>query len=582
MKSLDELRNLIENIIKKSGYGYINEKTFLKYDVDIISEIDYYFQKLNLSNDFSFKEKVYVVLTNDLNFKCGTCNNKTKFWNFKKGFKSYCSIACVSKNPLVKQKKIDSSFKKYGVENPNQSRIVREKTKKTNIKRYGGKTPSSFKKVRDKIHETNLKKYGVVNPFQSEEIKKKIKNSNLKKYGVEHNSHCKDVVEKRKKTSLKKYGVSNPNKSELIKNKTKVTRLNNYINDLALKLNISYNDIETELYGDVLIKNYCKKHLDGFFITKMNIINRFERQGIKNFCTKCNPISEQSSIKEKEVTEFIKTLNVKFEENNRAILNGKELDIYLPKHKLAIEFDGLYWHSELYNPNNYHLNKTVECEKHGISLIHIFEDEWIYKKEIVKSIIKTKLSLNENTIYGRKTKIREVSSKDSKEFLQTNHIQGNVNASIRLGLYYENELVSLMTFGKKRKALGSSSNDDDEYEMYRFCNKLNTNVVGGASKLFKYFVNNHTPKSVLSFADRRYFDGSMYKKLEFKKIGVTKPNYWYVKGVEKYHRFKFRKDVLVKEGYDKSKTEKQIMVERGFVRIYDCGNNKFEWSSKQK
>ena len=182
--------------------------------------------------------------------------------------------------------------------------------------------------------------------------------------------------------------------------------------------------------------------------------------------------------------------------------------------------------------------------------------------------------MSSNTIYGRKTKIREVSSKDSKEFLQNNHIQGNVNASIRLGLYYNHELVSLMTFGKKRKALGSSS-EESEYEMYRFCNKLNTNVVGGASKLFKYFVNNHTPKSVLSFADRRYFDGNLYSKLGFDFVGETQPNYYYFKGLERHHRFKFRKDVLVKEGYDSSKTEKQIMIERGYYRIYDCGNLKY-------
>ena len=234
----------------------------------------------------------------------------------------------------------------------------------------------------------------------------------------------------------------------------------------------------------------------------------------------------------------------------------------------------MYWHSEEYLNNNYHLNKTQECEKQSIKLIHIFEDEWLYKQEIVKSRLQNILGLTPNKIYGRKTEIREVSSKITKEFLIDNHIQGNVNSKINLGLYYNDELVSLMTFGNLRKSMGSTQKDDS-YELLRFCNKLNTTVIGGADKLLKNFIRLYTPKEIISYADRRWSQGNLYEKLNFTHIHDSKPNYWYILGTNREYRFKYRKDVLVKEGYDPSKTEHQIMINRGIYRIYDCGNKKF-------
>jgi len=184
------------------------------------------------------------------------------------------------------------------------------------------------------------------------------------------------------------------------------------------------------------------------------------------------------------------------------------------------------------------------------------------------------LGLTSNKIYGRKTQIREVTPKDSKTFLNTNHIQGNVNSKIKLGLYYDDELVSLMTFGLLRKSLGSISKEGS-YELLRFCNKLDTTVIGGADKLLKYFINTYTPIEIISYADRRWSQGNLYKKLGFDFVHDSSPNYFYVINNKREYRFKYRKDVLVKEGFDPSKSERQIMKERGFNRIYDCGNKKY-------
>ena len=226
--------------------------------------------------------------------------------------------------------------------------------------------------------------------------------------------------------------------------------------------------------------------------------------------------------------------------------------------------------NELYLSNNFMIKKTKEYVNNGKRFIHIFEDEWIHKNEIVKSIIKHILNKTENKIYARKCEIREVSSIESKNFLDKNHLQGNSCAKYRYGLYYNDELVSLMTFGSLRKNLGSSSKEGC-YELLRFCNKLNTNVIGGASKLFKHFIKEHNPSEIISYCDYRWSDGRMYEMLGFELSHISQPNYYYIIDGKRKNRFGFRKDILIKEGFDGNKTEHQIMLERGIYRIYDCG-----------
>jgi len=252
------------------------------------------------------------------------------------------------------------------------------------------------------------------------------------------------------------------------------------------------------------------------------------------------------------------------------------LDIFIPQHNLAIEFNGLYWHNELFVDDKYHLNKTTQCQEKGISLIHIFEDEWLYKKNIIKSIIKGKLGLIGKKIYARECNIKIVKSSEAKKFLNENHIQGSVNSKIRIGLYYKDILVSIMTFSKGRIILGGKKN---EWELTRFCNVIDTIVVGAASKLFNFFTKNYQYDKIISYSDIRLFDGNLYNKLNFVKISQSKPNYWYVINGLRYYRFNFRKSKLVKEGFDSEKTEKQIMLDRKIYRIYDCGNLRWEYTS---
>lgn len=213
--------------------------------------------------------------------------------------------------------------------------------------------------------------------------------------------------------------------------------------------------------------------------------------------------------------------------------------------------------------------------------ILIYEDEWRDKHEIVESRIKNLLSVTPNKIYARKCQIREVSYLESKEFLEHNHLQGNSsNGKIRLGLYFNDELVSLMTFCSLRKNLGQQ-HKDGEFELLRFCNKCGCTVVGGASKLFKTFIERYTPSRVISYSDKRWGCGAVYYALGMDLTHTSSPSYYYVIQRKRYNRFGFRKDKLIKEGFDESMSEHEIMESRGIHRIYDCGADVFELKISQ-
>jgi very-short-patch-repair endonuclease len=295
------------------------------------------------------------------------------------------------------------------------------------------------------------------------------------------------------------------------------------------------------------------------------------------FCPKCTTFVSSYEL---EIEKFLKSMEIEnINTSVRNIKDIKEIDILCNDQKIAIEFNGLYWHSDLFKEKNYHQEKTNKMNSLGYRLIHIFEDDWIEKRSVCESILRNSFNKNENRIFARKCEIKEVCLNDSKEFLKMNHIQGHCISKYRYGLYHNDKLVMLLTLGNNRKNLGTKSKVD-EFELLRMCSVLNTNIVGGASKLLDFFIKKHNPKKITSYCDKKYGTGIMYEKLGFKHQYDTKPNYFYVKGNKKYNRFSFRKDVLIKKGYDKTKTESQIMKKLGYNKIYDCGSMKFEWNKK--
>lgn len=296
-----------------------------------------------------------------------------------------------------------------------------------------------------------------------------------------------------------------------------------------------------------------------------------------------------TSNEEKELIEFIKSIyKGEITINSKNIISPQEIDIYLPELKIGIEYNGLYWHSEKAGKNkNYHLNKTLQANSKGIRLIQIFSDEWNNKKEIVKTKLKHILKLSDsNKIFARKCIIKEINKTIKNEFLNKYHIQGSDRSEIKLGAFYNNDLVAVMTFSKPRLAIGKTKNNDNliRYELSRYATKYD--IIGGASKLLKYFINNYKSNLIYSYSDNRWsnLNNNMYTNIGFNIVKTSLPGYYYSKTFhERYHRFNFNKTKLKQLGHDTfNKTEFQIMDELGYSRIWDCGTTRYELNLDSK
>jgi hypothetical protein len=317
------------------------------------------------------------------------------------------------------------------------------------------------------------------------------------------------------------------------------------------------------------IKLWCSIHEKSWEARPDNLI------GSQTRCPICADI--QSKIEE-ELRNYIETLESNIIPNTRKIIHPLELDVYIPDRNLAIEMNGLHFHGDRSGKNkDYHLFKTEECLKLNIRLLHIFEDEWRDKKDIWKSIIQHRLNKTPHKYYARKCDIREVTISEASQFLHTNHLQGYSKSSIRLGLYYNNELVCILTMGKSR------FDNNIEWEICRFANKLNSNVVGGFQRLMKHFIKKYSPKSIVTYADRRYSEGDLYRKFGMIEQENKSLNYFYFNRHEmiRHSRHKFQKHKLknILPFYTEELSESDNAKMNGFDRIWDCGNKKFVWIS---
>jgi hypothetical protein len=487
------------------------------------------------------------------------------------------------------EKTKQTCIERYGCSNPQQNEDIKQRTHETNIIRYGSKSPIQNEDIRKKIEDTTIERYGVKHFSKTDEFKQKVTSTSLSKYGETHFLKNDQIKKKKTSTNVERYGVGCTLQNDAIKAKAISTITDKYGTSHYMKSDAfkgvvkSKNKLRfTAHFMDILPKDYTLLRYDtsmlhvhhtecdsSFSITTKNYTNRINYKTI--ICTNCNKISENISGYEVEMREYIKSLGVKHELNNRTVLNGKEIDILLPDHNVAIEVNGLYWHSEIFKDTDYHINKTKQCQEKSFSLLHIFEDDWVYKKDIVKSIISNKLHLIESKIFARKCEIRYVGAKEAKLFLDENHIQGACRSKYKIGLYFNNRLVSLMTFGYRK------TNRKNEFELIRFCNIINTNIIGAASKLFNFFISNHKIEEgyIVSYADISLFDGGMYERLGFNRVHLSKPNYFWVVNKVRNHRYVFNKQKLIKQGFDPNKTEVQIMHEQGLYRIYGCGQVRY-------
>ena len=456
----------------------------------------------------------------------------------------------------VKEKIKKVNLDRYGVECPMRSEQIKEKFKKTNLERYGVEYPAQSKEIYDKVKKTNLEKYGVENLLKSEQFKEKVKKVNLEKYGIEHVMYSEHIKEKIKKTNLDRYGVEYPMRISKVKNKFKDSLLNNNFPNV-----IKYF-ADKETTEDFLKKNYNEKttliQLSKDTGVSITVVGKYiHKYGLEDYIEYDCKVSQP----EKDIVEYLTSKGItNIVQNNRDILDGKEIDIYLPDYNIGIEFNGDYWHSELKRGKRYHYDKSMLANSKGIFLYHIFSHEWADEEKRIRILnhLDNILHLNENKIYARKCMIREVDVAEKNDFLNENHIQGKDNSTIKLGLYYNDELVSLMTFCYPRFSKKYN------WELSRFCSKHNYNVIGGASKLFKYFIDNYMKDGevIVSYSDIAKTTGKIYKTLNFEFVNDADPNYiWW------------RSDDDYKTRYQCQMVNERIIMEsNGYIKIYDCGN----------
>lgn len=456
------------------------------------------------------------------------------------------------------------------------------------VNAYNSKTDEERKLRREKTIKTCREKYGTDFSQQNADIKNKQKKTWRSKTQQETDV----ATQRRKKTCLEKYGVDHIMKSEDIINEVK---------DRHLKENGYYHWIQKEvLHKDIYMddekfKDYIKKlyaengnkpvkktDLDDFF--NINVSNRCHQLKLMKF------IEVRRSPLEEMLKKVFDENQIRYEWRNRSIIDGPhgkshcyELDFYLPDYKIGIEVNDLSTHSinavrertAVCGDRNYHLYKTQNCKEKGIRLIHIWE--WELKKNFEKTSnwILNELNKEKRKIYARQCELKNVSLEEEKTFLNAYHLQGYSKSEICLGLYFDNELIQLMSFTKARY------DKKYQYELLRLCSNNGFAVIGGAERLFKNFIKQNDPESIISYCDFSKFSGKSYEKIGMKFDKLSKPTAYYcnfdMNVINESMLMKYGVDNLLHTNYGKGADNRELMIKHGYLPVYNCGNLIFTW-----
>ena len=581
---IDEITDYLAfvNLPKEEQYKKLNIIDFKKIYLMITHSI-YYSDMLTHYYENNMKHSKTQMYWNWLNNikkppLCPICNKHLKWQKIKhdlsspyyKTCSSDCGYAYIKKYPNKKQKLFTAD---------EMLTFYNQVEKNKNILDY-----ISFVNL-DKKYQMLLQKYvdkillarNLKHSIYEEEILKTLQEKNLKKYQYYYHwindikeiplcQSCKINLCKWHANSYRK--TCGPSCRNNIRFKQNFIHEQSQINKLHTLTNNAYTYIGGYEGSHSKIKVTNKKCGCTFDVIYLNLMYN------SNYCIhhrEYNSISEGHA----KVIDYVKTLidDKDITINNRKILNGKkELDIYIQKYNFAIEYNGVYYHSYNFGTEiNSHYNKSENCDTIGISLLHVYEDQWIHKTDIIKSMISNKLQKN-NKVYARKTSIKLLSSSEAKEFFDSSHLAGHTTASIYYGLVYDNKLVCAMSFSKPR------FDKKYEWEIIRFSNALFTSVIGGASKLLAHFIKENSPNNIMSYSSNDIGNGELYKSLGFNFLSRLLPGYSYIdKHRIRHSRQKFQKHKLRNMiNYDESKTEKQIMMESGYLLIHDAGNKKWE------
>jgi hypothetical protein len=462
------------------------------------------------------------------------------------------------------------------VRTPEHQQAINDKRKQTNLDRYGVANTASRPEVRAKMESTNLQRYGSHNPACNAEIQQKMQATNRVRYGTKSPAENALIQKKIQQTNLDRYGYTSllldPAFRQVQADEQKRKFYNSLLDGSRLQGKVqplfSYEDYDStrERYHEYPWKCLkCDTQFDYYL-----------ENGCIPRCPTCYPMLRAGrSQMEEELADFLRGYG-HVELSNTSLIAPYELDIYMPDYKVAIEFNGLYWHSELGGGKNkkYHLNKTEACFAEGIDLIHIFEWDWLAKTEIIKSVLRSRITRATQSYQARKLDIRTVPTGEENSFLTNNHLQGYTPSAVCLGLYCQDTLVQIMSFGKPRFI------SKYDIELLRSCSLLNTSVAGGFSRLLQHYIKMYNPRSILSYCDRSIFSGKGYIASGFTQLESSPPSYWYTKNhkiVES--RYSYQKHKLKDKltNFDPELTEWENMQNNGYDRIWDCGNFVFLW-----
>lgn len=463
------------------------------------------------------------------------------------------------------------------------------------VKKYKIKTcsNSNMPTPQQKLYIECIKKTG--SPKQASKASNLKSNGNyiIKKFNLQEyvNSRGSDKI-----LSFKEAESRLPNKTDKVIGFEK----RKYI--IQTKDGYTYYKSSSKLYqgdprgksGKLIDVEYIRKRLLEIDYELINDSYSIKRKALKARCLKCNNIRQNRfdlffkqrcpicsingvSLTEIEIKEWVESLGFNTEKYRfKGKTKGKEIDIYISKLNLGIEYCGLYWHDERHKKNNkYHYNKMKQANDSNIRLITIFEDEWLNRKNQVKNFIKGVLNICNYKIFARKCCVKEIDKKTAHIFLNENHIQGKTCIKITFGLYYNDELVGVITGNKHHRQ------NINSFVFNRLVFKDGYKIIGGASKLLKRLINyakDNGYKNIISWSDNRWSEGNVYKKIGFKLDAELKPDYSYVVGNKRESKQSNKKKDLIRKGAigTMNNTEKELANSLGCYRIWDCGKKRWK------
>ena len=550
-------------------------------------------------NQPNYKQgKKYVDSKRFCSFECGIKNkydkvrlnwkNKTEEEKKELGEKTSHWFKNAKKEDLRKrsEKREQTCLERYGVKNATNADFVKEKIKQKWIE----KTPEEIAEHTKKIQDTNLERYGVKAAAQSTEIQEKIRQTNLEKYGVDCVLKDKKIQEKIANTNLERYGYTRASKNEIVKQKIKNTN-NKKTEEVKQKTKEKRKKTCLEKYGVeyIVTSDFVRQISLKKYGAVTYMVSKEGREKIKQTMLKRYGVEYACLLDEaRKGMKCVSKPNKKFYEKLKKLGCECELEFSLIKYAYDIKFDNTlieidptFTHQSTIDitltnkripPKSptYHQDKSLFALKNGYFCLHIWD--WDDEDKIIE-ILKPKRPL-----YARSLKIKEPSYEEIGLFLEKYHLQGSCyGQEIRLGLYKDDELIQVMTFGKPRY------NKTYEYELLRLCTKAEYSVVGGAERLFNHFLTTYNPSSVVSYCDNSKFKGDVYKKLGMELKSYGKPSkHW-------FNPFTFRHitdNLLRQRGYSqlhndkihkKGESNELLMLEAGYLEIYDCGQSTFVW-----